>query len=562
MPVLAAPHLSGERTMTLTLSNPQRLLIDDGEALGTISRTSELPQAWLARFGRTASDQSARAIERRLEIGSQESHLTVAGQRVDTLTNGLLAGGRPSGADGHTLDDNAVLPMAATARESTWPVSPESPDAPVSLLSGPVNAPTAWTDSAAAGFRWPSLREALIGTSFYYSNALAQDDGGGGNGSAAAGTGTGGTAPMGWAVWGDIAATHFGGDKSGLSLDGDVVTGTVGFDRRLNEQWLAGLAVSYSDGEGEYAQHGTGGALSSTLTSLHPYLQYRVDERTQLWGVLGFGAGDLTVAPSGDESVRTDLDNRMVALGGRGVLARRGAAGGFEVALNSDLLWTSTSAEAAGWLAEATGEASRVRLMLDGRGRMALASGGVLIPMIEAGLRYDGGDAETGAGVEIGAGLGYSTGRLTVQFNARGLVAHEDAEYEEWGVSGSIAYLPADDGHGLSATMTSAWGAAQSGVQSLWTRQDAAGISRGGAPMRAAQRFGAELGYGVNGPRGRGLWVPYIGADAAEDGQQVLRLGLKLTSGPNAQAGLEFGRRDQAQGGPQRAIELNGSVRF
>ena len=66
----------------------------------------------------------------------------------------------------------------------------------------------------------------------------------------------------------------------------------------------------------------------------------------------------------------------------------------------------------------------------------------------------------------------------------------------------------------------------------------------------------------MDGRKGRALWVPYVGADAAEDGQQVLRLGLKLTSGPNAEAGLEFGRRDRPQGGPQRAIELSGSVRF
>ena len=53
---------------------------------------------------------------------------------------------------------------------------------------------------------------------------------------------------------------------------------------------------------------------------------------------------------------------------------------------------------------------------------MPLATGGALTPTLEAGLRYDGGDAETGAGVEIGAGLGYAAGRFAVQINARGLV--------------------------------------------------------------------------------------------------------------------------------------------
>ena len=42
--------------------------------------------------------------------------------------------------------------------------------------------------------------------------------------------------------------------------------------------------------------------------------------------------------------------------------------------------------------------------MLEGSGSMPLGAAGVLSPTIEAGLRYDGGDAETGAGLEVGAG--------------------------------------------------------------------------------------------------------------------------------------------------------------
>ena len=44
-----------------------------------------------------------------------------------------------------------------------------------------------------------------------------------------------------------------------------------------------------------------------------------------------------------------------------------------------------------------------------------------------------GGDAETGAGLELGGGLGYAAGNLSVEVSARGLVAHEDTAYEEWG---------------------------------------------------------------------------------------------------------------------------------
>ena len=195
---------------------------------------------------------------------------------------------------------------------------------------------------------------------------------------------------------------------------------------------------------------------------------------------------------------------------------------------------------------------------------MRLATGGALTPTLEAGLRYDGGDAETGAGVEIGAGLGYAAGRFAVQINARGLVAHEDAGYEEWGFSGAVRYRAAEDGRGMSFDLGSAWGATQSGVEGLWNRQNASGLARGAAPD-AAQRLQANLGYGVQGRKGRALWMPYVGVESGEGGSRALRLGLKLASGPNVEAGLEFGRRDgggAAGQTPERAMQLRWRLRW
>ena len=128
----------------------------------------------------------------------------------------------------------------------------------------------------------------------------------------------------------------------------------------------------------------------------------------------------------------------------------------------------------------------------------------------------------------------------TATVNARTLVAHEDSEYEEWGFSGSLAYTPGKDGRGLSMKLGSAWGSTQSGVQSLWSRQDASGLARN-TPFEAAQRFQAELGYGIAGLRKAALWVPFIAAQAADGDSQSLRMGVKLTSGPNVEAGVDTG---------------------
>ena len=157
------------------------------------------------------------------------------------------------------------------------------------------------------------------------------------------------------------------------------------------------------------------------------------------------------------------------------------------------------------------------------------------------------------------------------------LLAHQDTEYEEWGFSGSVTYRPGTDGRGLSMNLGSAWGATQSGVRSLWNRQDASGLAGHAAAFEAAQRFQAELGYGFAGRRkalaggkAEALWVPFLGAESAEGGAQSLRMGVRLTAGPNVEMGLEIGRRDSGRAsgrtdgveGPEHAVQLNGSLRF
>ena len=227
----------------------------------------------------------------------------------------------------------------------------------------------------------------------------------------------------------------------------------------------------------------------------------------------------------------------------------------------SDARVSETVTDSAENLMGTAGAASRLRVMLEGSGSMPLATGGVLKPTLEAGLRYDGGDAETGAGFEVGAGLGYAVGALAVEVKGRALVAHEDTEYEEWGFSGSIRYQPRTDGRGLSMNLGSAWGATQSGVQSLWSRQDASGLVRGAA-MNAAQRFQAELGYGFAGRKADALWVPFVGAESTGGGAQALRMGLKLDSGLHREMQLEFGRKADSRNLPENTVELRGLIRW
>ena len=526
VPVLPALHVTGERTLTLKLSNAGNAVIDDGVATGTIARTSELPKAWLARFGRTASDHAAQAIGRRVAAGQRETHVTVAGRRLDGLVGRLRSGGGGLLAStARNMAGRATSGLAASAARSADPDGPGAGSGELAETLRSAVLPD-------FGYRLPEVQDALLGSSFYLQGGAQQAEGGGG-------------------AWGDVATTHFEGAAGDLGLNGDVTTGTVGLDREWRKL-LVGLAFARSGGEGAYGEGA--GTITSTLTSVHPYLRYRLAERAQLWGTMGWGRGGLSLTPGRGAAVETDLSNAMAALGGRAVLRRAGATGSsLEIALRSDLLWTSTSSDRAGVLAEATGRASRGRLMLEGAGRVS-GLGGVLRHSVEGGLRYDGGDAETGAGLEVGGGLDWARGGLVLRVNGRMLLAYADDSYEEWGYGGSLIYEPGDDGRGLRMRLGSSTGATASGVRSLWALENASGLVRGG-DLPFEQRFDAEVGFGLGASA---LWYPYLATDAS--GQR--RFGLRLNSDRSLDVGVEFGRMNDGTQPSRDALVLRGDIRF
>ena len=85
---------------------------------------------------------------------------------------------------------------------------------------------------------------------------------------------------------------------------------------------------------------------------------------------------------------------------------------------------------------------SRLRIALEGSLSVPLSVGGELEPSLELGMRHDGGDAETGFGADIGAGLGWTDPARGLKAEARapGLLTHEDDGFRERGFSGSVAW--------------------------------------------------------------------------------------------------------------------------
>ena len=357
-------------------------------------------------------------------------------------------------------------------------------------------------------------------------------------------------------AWGRVATSGFDGREDELSLSGTVTTATLGVDGAW-DRWLTGLLLAYSEGDGSFSHLDMpGGDVDSSLTGVHPYVAYTLSDRVRLWGMVGYGSGALRLQHEGQGATDTDLTMTMGALGARGSLLDPAHASGFALALRSDALWIVMDSAAADNLAATEAEVSRLRLVLEGSMPVALASGGSFTPSLELGLRRDGGDAETGTGVEVGGSLRYaSPWGLSVEASVRALLAHEAADYREWGASGALRFDPGRQGKGLTAAITPTWGTAASGMSRLWDPSGAQALAAGDAFVPApAGRLDAELGYGLVTLHGRGLLTPYARVALVESADQAWHLGTRLALRESLNLSLEAGRR--ARQGETAAHEL------
>ena len=394
-----------------------------------------------------------------------------------------------------------------------------------------------------------TLDDVLAGSSFRLPLAAANDDLAGGVG--------------GPVLWGRGERQALESRESAFAWDGTVLTGQIGIDGCLRDDFLAGLALSRSLGEFDYTD-GTGpapvsGGYESRMTSVHPYLGWTSPQGLDLWATLGYGRGEIEIDDEqvrridpGNPVRRSDTTLKTAALGASGPLMTDGSLGEggrttlmlkgeasvarVEVAGNDELIETQAV------------HANRLRLALEGSHEQALASGGSLTPSLELGLRHDGGDGETGGGVEIAGGLRYrdpATG-LTVEGNGRVLTGQGD--YREWGLGGSLRVDSDAEGRGLSFSLTPAWGDTASGVARLWD-QDVAELASDDTAANdnvPQMRLDSELGYGLGTLGGHGLLTPYGGFSLAGEGSQRYRIGGRFEIGSSLNLSLEGERREPA----------------
>ena len=524
VPVIPDDHDENEETLILTLSDPTGgAWLKDATAIGTIENTGPMPQAWLARFGRTVASQVIDAVEGRLSAERAPGvAVSVAGQAL---------GGASADAIERLEEREAGTRLEAL---SDW------------FRNG-----TEGADAGTSQSRALTGRDILTGTSF----ALTE-------GSKQAGFAS---------LWGRGAVSRFDGREGELTLEGEVTSAMLGADF-TRELGTVGLMLALSRGEGSYRGQGEG-TVESTLTGVYPYGRYEVNERVALWGVAGYGTGTLTLTPKDQPAMKADMDLRMGAVGVRGVAVEAPAEGGLELSVTSDAMAVRTSSDAVsgsgGNLAAATADVTRLRLGLEGTWR----GGGTLTPTLELGLRHDGGDAETGFGLEVGGGLAWfdPASGLSAELRARGLVTHEAGGFRDRGIAGSLGWDPRPESErGPSLTLSQTLGASASGgmdallgrgtLEGLAANDDGNGLGN--------RRLDLKLGYGVGVFGDRFTATPEAGLGLSDGHREVSlgwRLGLEGSGPVSMELGLEGTRREAVNddgAAPEHALMLRGSLRW
>jgi len=538
----------GSETMTVVLSSPQPSMVAFARdrATGTIENSDPLPAAWLARFGRTVAQQALDGIADRMEAP------------------------RTSGMAGKVAGQDLFL---ATVGDG-WP-----PSGPGDFAGGYGNDVDGSGESY-GGLQTMTMREILFGSSFTLTGAPDR---------------TGGSL----AFWGRAAEGRFDGREDTLSLDGEVTTALFGADY-ARDRWLLGLALAHSKGDGSYAGGATGpdcaddpdaaacdaartgdGKVEGSLDAVIPYASMQTSERLRLWAATGYGRGRLMLETM-EERYRADTRWTMAAAGMRSdLLAPPDSGSGVgagshsrpELALTADALWVRTASEKVAGLAASDTGVTRFRLGLEGIWHIALesedhagaGSGASLVPRLELGARYDGGDAETGLGLELGGGLAWNAPALglTLDLSGRTLIAHEDDDFEDRGLSVAFTFDPTPDtARGPSFSLRQDFGdRAEGGLDALFESTPLE--DRTGSEPQS--RWTLEGAWGVPALDGRFTASTHaelgLGADSRD-----YTLGWRLTpeanTAPNLTFGLKATRREGTTQSPEHTIGVEVILRW
>ena len=313
-----------------------------------------------------------------------------------------------------------------------------------------------------------------------------------------------------------------------VGWDGEVITAHLGFDVRPVRELLVGLTAGGSLTSTTFEVDGEKGLLDHRMLSASPYFSWVLFPGIWWWATATYGIGEAEMDDKDEPGAsRPHAGSSSLLSGALGwnvnVIDSPGHDPGSRVGVavrGEGSLSHFRVARTRGAMPDLEMNTWRGRVMLQGTYEQPVNDNVYLIPTLEAGVRYDGGEAASGAGVELGGRLRYedeSVG-LTLEAHGRALVPLEDTS-QEWTAGGLVRISSDRDGFGPFLNVTPSF----EPVESIAAVPTAQLFSRQG-------RVDAELGYeGLEVDGVPGLLTPYGAVTLADGGTSTYRWGSRLT---------------------------------
>ncbi len=320
-----------------------------------------------------------------------------------------------------------------------------------------------------------------------------------------------------FSVWAYADYRSLSGNAAELLVDYD--GGGAGFhmgtDLSLG-RFLVGVAVSRFEGDLDFVyQRSTArpnltapvnGVYQVTSLVVSPYLTWVWSSHSKVWFMTTLGAGDVGISDPDllNEESNTSLgayavgaDLHLTPIQQDLSLTLKAGIWGGEMNLKENL----------SRILEQESGVYRTQLSLEAAYRIRTRRQGMIQPFLETGLRGDGGDGQTGTGMDLGGGarLLLPSYGLQLSGHANVLVTH-GGNVNEWGFSGILRFAPGGR-TGPILELGSSTGEHLNSNQAIW--QNTQWHLHAHPRRTAGTRFHSRIGYGL--VTKHGSLIPYTG---------------------------------------------------
>ena len=525
MTAMVGPVSRGATTFTIVASDPHggtasvtgSVTVGDGELKAVAAKS-------LAGFGRALLASVSSSVGSRVVLDARSSDLT-------------LDAWAPA-------ENQGAMAMNMTAEDRS--------DAAWNVVNSTTNmtaSSTATAHGAAHGGQMSSLD--ALGSMFGQSFALnlgSSDN------------------PSRWSVWADIDRQSY----EGAGYDGMASSVYLGADVTVAECWMFGVAISSNSGESDYSWGTATQTMDLSLTTVLPYISYQPTNGSSIWGVAGFGSGELDTTVVGASNDVSDLSSTLTMVGGSQELT---TVGRLNLALRGDAATVSLETEDGNGAADGlAADVNRIRIGLEGSFRTETGQGGMLEPFGQVNLRSDGGDGDTGTGIEVAGGVRMTSDVFTLEVQGRTLAMHGADEYSESGFSLMAKLNPSASATGVSVSIAPRWGADALGNGMLWQdtlnigSANTYGVLTGFGNSGADKSIDTQIGYGIMVANEQYLLTPFVDYGVSDSDRRELLIGASLRQLAQNDAMLDInlalGRVEERTGARSGKIGLNATLRF